>query len=33
MKKTIKSSLLLIVMAVILFALTGCANSKFVATK
>ena len=33
MKKTIKSSLLLIVMAVILFALTGCANSKLVATK
>lgn len=33
MKKTVKSSLLLIVMAVILFALTGCANSKLVATK
>lgn len=33
MKKTIKSSLLLIVMGVILFALTGCANSKLVATK
>ena len=33
MKKTVKSSLLLIVMAVILFALTGCANSKLVATR
>ena len=33
MKKTFKSSLLLIVMAVLLFALTGCAGSKLVATK
>lgn len=33
MKKTIKSSILLMVMAVILFALTGCAGSKLVATK
>ena len=33
MKKSILSSILLIVMAVMLFALTGCANSKLVATK
>ena len=33
MKKTIKSSLLLVFMAVMIFALTGCGTSKLVATK
>lgn len=33
MKKTILSSILLVVMAAMLFVLTGCANSKLVATK
>ena len=33
MKKTILSSILLVIMAAMLFVLTGCANSKLVATK
>lgn len=33
MKKTVKSPLLLVFMAVMLFALTGCGNNKLIATK
>ena len=33
MKKTIKSSALLLVIAMILFTLTGCMGNKLVATK